>query len=133
MDDTTRSQVRRRANQRCEYCLLQAEDDPLPLHIEHIIPKKHRGTSDLGNLALACHQCNLHKGPNLSGLDPDTGKLTPLFHPRQQNWEEHFRYRGPRIKGLTAVGRTTVFVLNMNDDDRVAARRLFGYGDVLLG
>jgi len=125
MDDATRSQVRRRANECCEYCLLKSEDDPLPFHIEHIIPKKHRGESTLGNLALACHQCNLHKGPNLSGLDPDTGKLVQLFNPREQKWHEHFRYKAAR---LTSVGKTTIFVLDMNEDSRVKLRIECDYG-----
>jgi len=134
MDDATRSQVRSRANERCEYCQLKSEDDPLPFHIEHIIPKKHRGSSELANLALACHQCNLHKGPNLSGLDPDTGKLIQLFNPREQKWLEHFRYtQGARITGLTDVGKTTIFVLDMNEESRVKLRLECGYYDGPLG
>jgi hypothetical protein len=30
------------------------------------------GSDDPDNLALACHHCNLHKGPNLAGVDPRT-------------------------------------------------------------
>ncbi len=127
MDDTTRSLVHSRADGLCEYCHLREEDDAYSFHVEHVIPKKHRGPSGLDNLALACHQCNLHKGSNLSGLEPDTGKLTPLFHPRQQEWHDHFRYKGPRIEGLTEIGKTTVFVLNMNDEDRVETRSILGY------
>jgi 5-methylcytosine-specific restriction endonuclease McrA len=35
----------------------------------------------LENLALACIDCNLQKGPNLSGIDPETRKVTELFIP----------------------------------------------------
>lgn len=119
MDNAIRSHVRERANQRCEYCSLKADHDTLPLHIEHIIAKKHGGSSELGNLALACQQCNLHKGPNLTGLDPDTGKLVQLFNPRLDNWQVHFRYQGAVVQGLTPVGKTTVFVLDMNEESRV--------------
>jgi hypothetical protein len=38
--------------------------------------------------------CNTRKGPNLSGLDPQTGELTRLFHPRQDRWQDHFRWEG---------------------------------------
>jgi hypothetical protein len=48
--------------------------------------------------------------------------LTPLFNPRTQRWEDHFALRGPLIMGQTAVGRTTVRVLNMNDRLRVELR-----------
>ena len=133
MDAATRTLVRSRAHGRSEYCRLKEDDDVYTFHVEHIIPKKHGGDSGLENLALSCHQCNLHKGPNLAGLDPDSGQIIPLFHPRQQNWQEHFRYQGPRIEGITIIGKTTAFVLNMNDKDRVEARRIYGYGDGPLG
>ncbi len=133
MDASTRTFVRNRAHGRYEYCRLKEEDDVYTFHVEHIIPKKHGGDSIFENLALACHQCNLHKGPNLAGVDPDSGQIIPLFHPRQQNWQEHFRYQGPRIEGITIIGKTTAFVLNMNDKDRVEARRIYGYGDGSLG
>ena len=129
MDDDARSLVRSRANGRCEYCLLHEDEDGYLFHVEHIIPKKHRGESVPENLAYACSQCNLHKGTNLTGLDPDTGKLTEIFHPRLQKWEQHFRYNGPRLVGLTEVGRTTVYVLDINDADRVEQRELMSYDD----
>lgn len=128
MDAATRSFVYDRAKGSCEYCLLKEEDDAYSLHIEHIVARKHGGTSSSDNLALACQQCNLHKGANLSGLDPDTGTLTRLFHPREEIWQQHFAFQGSRIVGLTPIGRTTVFVLRMNDTDRVETRRLLGYG-----
>ena len=76
----------------------------------------------MDNLALACFRCNLHKGPNLTGLDPDTGRITPLFHPRRDVWHEHFTVRGARIVGITAVGRVTVKVLDMNAAERIELR-----------
>lgn len=127
MDDELRSQVRSRANGCCEYCLLNEEDDAYTFHVEHIIPRKHRGETELGNLALACHQCNLHKGSNLTGRDPKTDAVTELFNPRTQVWSDHFRINRAKIKGLTDVGRTTVAVLNINDDDRVELREILGY------
>ena len=37
---------------------------------------------EVDNLALACHRCNLHKGPNLSGIDPLTGDpVSPAARP----------------------------------------------------
>ena len=118
-----RTQVRERAHNACEYCHLHQDDSPLAvLHIEHIIPKVHGGTDDLDNLALACIDCNLHKGTNLTGIDPQTGDVTELFHPRQENWNEHFESQAVYLIGRTAIGRTTIRVLNMNSDDQVALR-----------
>jgi hypothetical protein len=123
MDETTRELVRRRAGQRCEYCRLHEEDDPLfAFHIEHIIARQHGGTDSLSNLALACHQDNLHKGPNLTGIDPITKKLTRLFNPRRHKWSRHFCWDGPILVGRTAIGRTTIAVLGMNLPHRITLR-----------
>lgn len=115
--------VQQRAGNRCEYCQLHQDDSPLAsLHIEHIIARKHGGTDEPENLCLACIDCNLHKGPNLTGLDPETGAVTTLFHPRRQQWADHFAWGGIRITGLTPEGRTTVRVLNMNSDEQIDLR-----------
>jgi hypothetical protein len=90
--------------------------DPEDFHVEHIIPRKHGGQDGLENLAWACIFCNLYKGPNLASFDPDTGELTRLFNPRHDRWEEHFRLQGPRFVGLTAVGRTSIWLLEMNSE-----------------
>ena len=123
MDSTLRARVQERAGHRCEYCQLHQDDSPLAaLHVEHIIPKAHGGVDDLDNLALACIDCNLHKGPNLTGIDPQTHQITQLFHPRRHRWSDHFEWRGIYIVGKTAIGRTTVRVLNMNSEDQLALR-----------
>ncbi|MCE5267141.1 MAG: HNH endonuclease [Planctomycetaceae bacterium] len=125
MDAATRQFVRQRARCRCEYCGLHEDQSPLAsLHVEHIRPKKHNGTDDTDNLALACIDCNLHKGSNVAGYDPKTGQLTELFSPRRHQWDEHFERRGPVIAGKTAIGRTTVDVLQLNAEERVQLRIL---------
>ena len=119
----TRTQVRERAHNACEYCNLHQDDSPLAaLHVEHIIPRSHGGNDDLDNLALACIDCNLHKGTNLTGIDPQTNEVTELFHPRRQEWNEHFGSQGVYLVGKTATGRTTIRVLNMNSEDQLAMR-----------
>jgi hypothetical protein len=122
MDARQRQRVRQRAAGRCEYCRLRQEQEPLPFHVEHVTPRQHGGKDALENLALACHHCNLHKGPNLSGLDPLTAELTRLFHPRLDDWNEHFSRRGGRIVGLSPVGRTTVHLLRVNAPGRLQLR-----------
>ena len=90
--------------------------------VEHIVAKQHGGNDDLENLALACSHCNLHKGPNLTGIDPVTGEIARLFHPRSDAWIEHFQFIGAEILGLTPTGRTTVRVLEMNSRTRIDLR-----------
>jgi len=115
--------VRERAGNRSEYCQLDQDDSPLALlHVEHVLPRVHGGTDDLENLALACIDCNLHKGTNLTGVDPVTRLITNLFHPRRERWDEHFAWEANQIVGRSASGRATVRVLQMNSDDRLALR-----------
>jgi hypothetical protein len=38
------------------------------------------------NLALACVSCSLRKEARQSGVDAETGKRVPLFHPRRDVW-----------------------------------------------
>ena len=114
--------VRLRAQDACEYCRIRQEFEAAPLQIDHVIARKHGGVTESENLAIACLSCNLFKGPNIAGLDPDTGSLSRLFHPRRDHWHEHFRWSGAVLLGLTPVGRTTIAVLCINDPSRVALR-----------
>lgn len=119
-----RALVRRRAGDRCEYCRCRQEFEPfIAYQVEHVVAKQHGGADTEDNLALACPQCNLHKGPNLAGIDPTTGLMEPLFHPRRQAWPDHFEEQGPHILGKTPIGRVTVRVLEMNAEARVDLRR----------
>ena len=113
-----------RAAGRCEYCRLPERVSELPFHIDHIIAEKHRGLTVLENLAWACFSCNIHKGANVAGIDPVTDEVVRLFRPRQDAWEQHFRWQGAWLHGLTSIGRVTVAVLEMNDPDMVLLREL---------
>ena len=122
MNQALLRQVWARAKRRCEYCHLPAIAYPLPFHIDHIVARQHGGTSDINNLALACLHCNRHKGPNIAGKDPLTGQTIRLYDPRQDSWDDHFRWRGAELSGLTPVGRVTIRVLAVNAEDFAAVR-----------
>ena len=118
-----RRHVIERAGERCEYCNLHQSSFPLvSFHVEHVVAKQHGGSDQLENLCLACHWCNLFKGPNLSTLVD--GKLTRLFNPRKDKWPDHFAEKEGQILGTTMIGIATASLLNMNDPDRVELRRL---------
>src|SRR5687768_18473326 len=51
-------------------------------------------------LPLACHHCNLHKGPNLTAIDPESQLIVSRVHPRQDECTEHFSLHGPLVPGL---------------------------------
>ena len=123
MDKALEQQVRRRARGLCEYCRMPQSASKLTLPIDHIIARQHGGETVAENLALCCGRCNLSKGPNIAGLDPETKHLTRLYHPRKDKWVEHFRYEGAVMVGLTDVGRTTIAVLAMNQPHQRAVRQ----------
>ena len=122
MDGNLLVEVRQRAGECCEYCHMPQAVHVRTFPIDHIISRQHGGLSTTDNLALSCLRCNSHKGPNLAGIDPDSGQLTRLFHPRQDRWDEHFRWNGPYLIGKTDIGRTTIEVCTMNNPDYVALR-----------
>lgn len=123
MDAATRQLVRQRADDRCEYCHLpQAAAPFLTFHIEHVQAQQHVEDDSLENLALACPDCNRHKGPNLTTVDPQTRLIVRLFHPRQDVWDAHFEYRGAILVGRTLVGEATIRLLQMNTVERVEMR-----------
>lgn len=110
LDESVKDAVRKRAGHRCEYCRIPQRLYPdAAFHVEHVRARQHGGEDEPDNLALACHWCNFKKGPNLSSVDPETRKITRLFHPRTDRWETHFGI-SPRgeIVGRTAIGRATV-------------------------
>jgi hypothetical protein len=91
MDADLQRAVRDRAGHRCEYCHFPEAFAEAPFHVDHVIARQHGGMRSLENLALACCFCNRYKGPNLSGVDSESGQVAPLFHPRRDVWNEHCR------------------------------------------
>jgi hypothetical protein len=122
MDVALVRQVKVRARHCCEYCQLPERYSSIQFEIDHVVPQQHNGKTTLGNLALACFADNHHKGPNLAGVDPKSGKRVWLFNPRRAKWNRHFRWDGPVLIGRTAVGRATISVLQINAAHRVAQR-----------
>jgi hypothetical protein len=122
MDATLARYIRRRAAGRCEYCRLPQEATHVPFEIDHIVPRKHKGPTIASNLAYTCFYCNKFKGSDISGLAPGSRRLTRLFHPRRHRWDWHFRWDGPVLIGRTAIGRTTIEVLQINNAAAVALR-----------
>jgi hypothetical protein len=123
MAKAARDLVRQRAQDRCEYCRLPDTVDPMPFHVDHVVARQHGAGDELENLAWTCGRCNAHKGTNLVSIDPHTRETVKLFHPRTQAWRDHFELRGAEIVGLTAEGRVTVALLQMNAARRVLLRQ----------
>lgn len=123
ISDALRRAVVERARGQCEYCLIHQDDTPFTHQIDHVIPLKHHGQTVSDNLALACIECNRHKGSDIAALDSTTSELTPLFNPHSQSWAEHFELDEARIIGRTSIGRATVGLLRLNDATRIMQRQ----------
>src|SRR5437868_8748564 len=123
MEEALLRLVRQRARHCCEYCQLPEAFSTLTFEVDHIIARKHGGPTAAGNLALTCFYCNSYKGPNIAGIDPRSGKIVRLFHPRRHKWSRHFRWAGATLLGHTPIGRATISVLNINDPEAVAIRQ----------
>jgi len=124
-------QVRRRADELCEYCRLPQASQEATFHVDHTKPKAVGGATKFGNLALACVSCSLRKGAREHARDPESGKLVPLFDPRRHRWFDHFAWtRSMRLRGKTSSGRATVLALRMNRGAVIVIRQqlcLLGY------
>jgi hypothetical protein len=95
------------------------------MHLDHIIPEGVGGLTIPDNLCLACFSCSVYKGVQQIVIDPQSGEAVPLFHPLQQQWQDHFAWdeSQTQIIGLTKCGRVTVAALHMNNPTIVRARR----------
>lgn len=119
--------VAERANHRCEYCHAPELVFNFPFEVEHIIPLSKQGADTELNLALACRSCNLRKGNRISGIASSSKTEVRFFHPRQDQWSEHFQVslESGRVMSITSIGQVTVEYLEMNSSAQVTARRLW--------
>ena len=99
---------------------------PDPFAVEHIVPRVAGGGNEPSNLALACQGCNNLKFVSIEAVDPVTGVMVPLFHPRQQRWSQHFLWSQDTtvVVGRTPIGRATVERLRLNREGVVNLRRV---------
>ncbi|GAB4227179.1 MAG: HNH endonuclease signature motif containing protein [Elainellaceae cyanobacterium] len=126
-----RRSVYDRAKGCCEYCFTPELASFASHEVDHIIAEKHGGLTQEDNLALSCSLCNKHKGSDLASIDPQTGEITPLYHPRRDRWSDHFCLTEAEFTPLSSVGRVTVRLLQLNRSDRVEERRLLIEANVL--
>ena len=86
ISENLRAEVENRAGGNCEYCRIAIEDTYFGGEIDHIISLKHRGQTDLENLALACQTCNRNKGSDLGSISETSNMLVRFFNPRTDDW-----------------------------------------------
>lgn len=66
----------------------------------------------------------------MQAIDPETGQLESLFHPRISVWSEHFAWSDDStlILGKIACGRATLQALRLNRSGIVNLHRLLVTG-----
>lgn len=117
-------EVRQRAGDACEYCRIPQGSQEATFHVDHILPRVHGGATIVDNLALACVSCSLRKSARVTARDPLDGQEVPLYHPRQDEWGQHFTVSSDfRFEGRSPTGRATIEALRMNRPSVVAIRR----------
>ncbi|HRQ38602.1 MAG TPA: HNH endonuclease [Chloroflexota bacterium] len=125
LPEELRHQLEEVDDHRCAYCQTLQANSGQRMVPDHIVPQSKGGETVFTNLCYSCRLCNEFKGPFTAWTDPLTGQTVSLFHPRQQNWLDHFAWdeSGVRVVGLTAVGRATIVRLQMNHEVILPARR----------
>ncbi|MBM4297796.1 MAG: HNH endonuclease [Deltaproteobacteria bacterium] len=83
-------------------------------HVEHIAPRALGGSDELDNFAWVRPGCNLTKANRVMITDPLTGQVVRVFHPRLDEWTEHFGWEGYELVGRTPIGRALVEAFNLN-------------------
>lgn len=121
-----KAKVKDRSIDCCEYCGSQEAYSPDSFSIDHIVPLHKGGTNSFNNLANACQGCNNRKYVSTTAIDPLTGEEVALYHPRRDNWLEHFVWNEDftLLIGLTPTGRATIEKLEINRKGVVNLRKL---------
>ncbi|MCA4898053.1 MAG: HNH endonuclease [Bacteroidota bacterium] len=122
ISEKIRKEVADRANHKCEYCQIHMDDMFLSFELDHILPIKHGGSSEIENLALACPHCNQHKGSDFATIV--NAEVVRLFNPRIDNWQENFRVVNGAILSKSKIGEASIKIFRFNEPDRVILRQL---------
>ena len=122
-----RRRVRRRADGICEYCRSGSELTGHEFTVDHVTSESLGGGDEFDNRCWCCFWCNSFKQARFKAVDRKTGSMVPLFNPRSDGWDEHFRWSrySTRIIGKTPTGRATVDALRLNRPVLVRARAVW--------
>lgn len=92
-----------------------------------IHPRGSGRADDPADLALAYPACNRPKRHRLAEWDEEAERTAPLFHPRTDQRADRLRLdeKAGLIVPLTATGRVTVAILDLNHPRQVVARLLW--------
>lgn len=126
MNKSLRKRVKERASFLCEYCLCPERFCVAYYEVDHITPLSEDGKDELENFANACGGCNNNKSNATSAIDPLSGQIVSLFHPRLHIWTAHFCWNDTYdlMLGISPIGRATIIKLKLNREEVVNLRIL---------
>jgi uncharacterized protein (TIGR02646 family) len=106
------------SHEKCCYCEANINEESKYMEVEHF---HHKDTYknevvEWDNLLPSCKKCNGTKGAH------DT-VLEPIIDPSKVNPKDHLFYWRYRIKGKDDLGKMTVSVLDLNNQDRLVKKR----------
>lgn len=106
------------SNNKCCYCEANIKEESKYLEVDHFHHKDVYKDEVLEweNLLPSCKKCNGTKNNH------DT-KKEPIIDPSKIDPKKHLKFWRYRIKGADDLGKLTVSVLNLNDQDRLVKKR----------
>lgn len=113
---------------KCCYCECNVAEECKYVEVEHFHDKKRYPDEvvDWDNLLPACKRCNSHKNGH------DT-KVEPIVDPSKEDPREHLSlFRCAIFRPKNEKGRNTIDVLALNDQERLAAKRLVISGEMAI-
>ena len=127
-----KKRVIQKARSAYEYCMALSTFSFHNFGFDHITPVSLGGSTVFENLAFCCQHCNNAKYNNMDCIDPLGDRMVSLFHPRLDQWSEHFIWSADKtiIIGMTPAGRATVSCLKMNRKEAINLRKALVVFDV---
>ena len=106
------------SHKKCAYCEVRLNEKSIYLEVEHF-KDKHSYPDNViewENLLPSCKHCNGSKGTHDVVAEP-------IINPFTTDPKTHLSFKNYRVKGKTAIGKLTVDVLNLNDNEHFVKPR----------
>ncbi len=103
---------------KCCYCESNITEESKYMEVEHFYHKSKYPdlVMEWDNLLPSCKRCNSTKNVHDACVEP-------IIDPTKDTPQTHLRFWYYRIKGVDSLGRLTVSVLDLNNQDRLVQKR----------
>ncbi|RAS52296.1 uncharacterized protein (TIGR02646 family) [Vibrio diazotrophicus] len=103
---------------KCSYCECDLTEESKYMEVEHFEDKKHNPDKVVAweNLLPSCKKCNGSKSTHDVISDP-------ILNPYVQDPREHLAIRLFRMRGLTQIGKNSIDVIGLNNQERLVLKR----------